>query len=336
MPHTGVEVKLPWRGLPAGVRGAIVAQLGASVLRAARVWGGYAPTPTFRLLLADGRRAFVKLTGPDENLFSRQALRRERRIYAELGGLLAGWAPACYGELELDEWQGLLLEDLGPKSVPPWTPAAAHSVSVAFAAYHGSVRGATLPDWVPGAGRYLRNMAFAWSGLRERDELADVAALAGPRRAEAEHWLTAHVPALERAARALGEGDDAPVFLHGDVRSDNLRWSGRLRLFDWPHAGLGPPEFDLAGFAQTVTVEGGPEPEQIAAWYAEGGPLRDAELDSAAAAVAGFFADAAWREPVPGLPRLRPFQQAQLRVSLAWAARRLDLTPPSWLSTPAG
>ena len=42
--------------------------------------------------------------------------------------------------------------------------------------------------------------------------------------------------------------------------------------------------------------------------------------------------DAAWREPVPGLPRLRPFQQAQLRVTLAWAARRLDLPPPSWLA----
>jgi hypothetical protein len=49
------------------------------------------------------------------------------------------------------------------------------------------------------------------------------------------------------------------------------------------------------------------------------------------AAVAGFFAHHAWREPIPGLPRLRGFQRAQLKVSVAWAARRLDLPSPTWL-----
>jgi hypothetical protein len=331
MPHTGVEAKLPWRLLPAELRTAIAAQLGASVQRAARVWGGYAPTPTFRLRLADGHSAFVKLTGPEENQFSQQALRRERRIYRELGAVLAGWAPDCYGELELGDWQGLLLEDLGPKSVPPWTPAVARGVSADLADYHAAVRGATLPAWVPGPGRYLRNFASAWARLRDGDELTELAGLAGPRSGEGVAWLAAHAALLDRAAQALGD-DEAPCFLHGDVRSDNLRWNGRLRIFDWPHAGLGPPEFDLAAFAQTVTVEGGPSPEQLVAWYAERGSVREDALTSAVAAVAGFFADAAWREPVPGLPRLRPFQQAQLRVTLAWAARRLDLPPPMWMA----
>ena len=58
------------------------------------------------------------------------------------------------------------------------------------------------------------------------------------------------------------------VLLHLDTRSDNLRLQagGRLRLFDWPYACLGPPEFDVA-------------------------------------AIAGDFAANAWREPIPGLPR---------------------------------
>lgn len=333
MAHTGVEVKLPYQALPRAVQQTIALRLAAPVRRGARVWGGYAPTPTYRLLLADGRRAFVKLTGPQENEFSRHALRRERRIYGRLGALLAHWAPACYGEFELGEWQGLLLEDLGPKSVPPWTPAIARGVAADFAAYHAAVRGAALPDWVPGPGRYLGNMALAWSGLLARVELSDVAALAGPRRLEAAAWLEAYAPALDRAARTLPE-QDGPVLLHGDLRSDNLRWNGRLRMFDWPHAGLGPPEFDLAGLAQSVTVDGGPPAEQVIAWYAEHGAVREAALDAAVAALAGFFADAAWREAVPGLPRLRPFQQAQLRVTLAWAAGRLGLPAPVWLGSP--
>jgi hypothetical protein len=80
-----------------------------------------------------------------------------------------------------------------------------------------------------------------------------------------------------------------------------------------------------------VTVDRGPEPEQIVAWYAERGPVRSDALDASIAAISGYFADTGWRPEVPGLPRLRRFQRAQLRVSLAWAARRLGLPHPTWL-----
>jgi hypothetical protein len=102
-------------------------------------------------------------------------------------------------------------------------------------------------------------------------------------------------------------------------------------LFDWPFACAGPPELDFAFFAQTVAAEGGPVPETLTAWYAATGPLRPAALAEAVAAVAGFFAARAFLPDLPGLPRLRPWQRQQLRVSLAWAARLLDLPAPTWL-----
>jgi len=59
--------------------------------------------------------------------------------------------------------------------------------------------------------------------------------------------------------------------------------------------------------------------------------VRDAVMDSAVASVAGFFAVQAWQAPIPGLPRLRSIQRRQLKASLAWCARRLELPEPDWL-----
>jgi len=146
-------------------------------------------------------------------------------------------------------------------------------------------------------------------------------------------WLEAATPTLTQAARSLDTIGPPHAFLHRDTRSDNLRWTpGGLRLVDWPHVGVGPPEEDVAAFAQSVTTEGGPLPEQVMDWYAERILVRPFVLDAAVADLAGFFADQAWRPAIPGLPRLRSFQRAQLSVTLAWTARRLDLPSPTWLN----
>jgi hypothetical protein len=103
-------------------------------------------------------------------------------------------------------------------------------------------------------------------------------------------------------------------------------------LLDWPHAGVGPSEYDLIEFAQSVQVEGGPTIDSVVGWYADVAPPRPAALDGASAALAGFFADHAPGEELPGLPRLRSFQRRQLKVVLPWAAARLGLPEPGWLS----
>jgi hypothetical protein len=331
MARIGPEPKPLWRDVPREVRAGVEAALGGEVRRALRAWGGYGPTPTFRLLLADGRRAFFKAAGPADSEFARSAIGREQRVYRELSDLIAPWAPALYGSLDVDGWQVLLLEDLGPKRAPPWTRATARAVFRAYADFHRSTVGAPLPEWVPPPLLYLAGEARLWDRMTESGDLEYVAALAGERADEAMRWLAAALPALAAASRPLAEAQ-RPSFLHGDTRSDNLRWcDGRLRLFDWPHVGAGAAEFDLAAFAQSVTLEGGPPPEQLVAWYGERESVRPEVLDAAVAAITGFFANHCWREEIPGLPRLRPFQRAQFRVTLAWAARRLRLPSPEWL-----
>ena len=340
MSRTGEEPKPRWQQVPFPVRERTAALLGARVARAERAFGGYAPTPTFRLLLNDGRRAFFKGINHESNSFMRGALVREERVYEWLGDLISPWAPAYYGSLRLGDWHVLLLEDLGPSTVPPWGAHKARAALRAYAEFHQRTYTQKIPRWLPRAGAWA-GFGHGWERLLgTSDGKASLAALAGERATEASAWLDACMPRLDVAAHAYTRTPPPYALLHLDTRSDNIRvhpgTAVPLRIFDWPFACAGPPELDLMAFAQSVTCEGGPAPETLTRWYAEVHPVRERVLLNCAAAVSGFFAGRAWQPPVEGLPRLRSIQRRQLRASLAWAARLLDLPEPAWLEAVPG
>lgn len=331
MARRGVEPKPEWAVIPGAVRQAVAEMLGAQVRRAVREWGGYTPSPTYRLRLADGRRAFLKAVGPPPYDFALRPLLGELDAYHELPALVGDWMPAFYGATEVDGWHVLLLEDLGPKSAPPWNAALLRAVCRSYADFHLATLGADLPEWLPGPGDQIMGAGRLWRAAESREWRQAVAGLAGVHKAEALRWLEAAVPRLAEASLSVATLGPPHALLHRDTRSDNLRWvDGRLRLLDWPWAGRGVAEYDLAAFAETVAVEGGAEPEQVLAWYAERASVRPQAVDGALASLAGFFADQAWRPEIPGMPRLRPFQRRQLAVTLAWAAQRLRLPAPRW------
>lgn len=328
----GAEPKSAWRAVPREVRSQVEGLVGARVVRALRVWGGYAPSPTFRVFLADGRRVFFKGVDRTSNEHMHRALAAEERVYRELGCWLRPWAPELHGSFRAAGWHVLLLEDLGPARIPPWTSAAVRRAMAGYAAFHRHSLGHELPDWLS----RRRHHAFALTWSRLGDEpggLENLAALAGARSSEALAWTRAALPRLRSVAESLAEVGPPHALLHFDTRSDNLRLQpgGRLRLFDWPYGCVGPPEFDVAAFAQSIACEGGPDAEAVLADYAAHLPVRQEVVDAAVAAVAGYFAEQAWREPIPGLPRLRQVQRCQLRASLAWCARRLQLPALDWL-----
>ncbi len=330
MSRTGVEPKLPWKLVPKAVRQSVDVALGAPVIRAARIWGGYAPTPTYRLTLADGQRAFFKGTYHASNAFARDALVHEERIYRNLGTLIGRWMPQLYAAFRQDDWHVLLLEDLGPKSVPPWTPQKTRAIAHALAAFHQSSLGARPPAWLSQPYEELAHANWTQTAQESRG-FHDIAALAGEAAPQALQWLQQTSPLIEHMMQqpALREGPYA--ILHGDVRSDNLRLIRKhLYLFDWPSITVGRPEWEIVALAQSVAVEGGPPPEQILAWYGERFPINTSALECALAWWLTFFADRAWRPEIPGLPRLRRFQRQQLGTLAFWAARQWSLPSPEW------
>ena len=308
--------------------------LGSPVTRAARVYGGYAPSATFRMVLADGRRAFFKGVSASSNEYMRGALPKEERVYRELGRFIRPWAPAFLGSFKRRDWNVLLLEDVGPQTMPPWSAVKARRSARSFARFHASTHGHRLPRWLS----RTEHHAFAelWRRLSQSGELARTAGLARRRSDEAREWLDVALPELRENAGRLTKLRPPYSLLHFDTRSDNVRLRGeQLRMFDWNFASVGPHEIDAAAFAQATEAEGGPPVDRTMGWYAEVMPLRSSYVDAAVAGIAGYFADRAWRPPIPGVPRVRAFQRRQLKVSLAWAARLLDLPEPLWLAAVA-
>ena len=331
MSRTGAEAKPPWSAVPRAIKDDVATLLGSPVVRAERVYGGYAPSATFRIRLADGRRAFVKGVYPLETDSGvKWDLENEEHIYRECATFMRPWAPEYFGGVKAEGWHVMVLEDVGPQTMPPWTAAKAKACARSYAAFHAHTYGKPLPRWLSRIEHH--DFAPFWDRLATSGELHGTASLARRRADEAEEWLDVALPVLRERAALLPKLRPPFAFMHFDTRSDNIRLQGKLlRLFDWNFACAGPVEFDVAAFAQTIAMEGGIEPERVVAEYDLVLPLRSGALDASIAGIAGYFADRAWRGPVKGLPRIRSVQRRQLKTTLAWAARHFDLPEPRWL-----
>ena len=79
-------------------------------------------------------------------------------------------------------------------------------------------------------------------------------------------WSRRHLEALVRLERAAPAAVDGETLLHLDLRADNLLLTAdRVLVVDWPHARLGAPWLDAVFFAPSVTMQGGPPPEDLLA-----------------------------------------------------------------------
>ena len=335
MSRQGAEPKPAWSAVPREIKDEVARVLRSPVSRAERVYGGYAPSATFRLRLANGGRAFFKASYPaPKGSGVKWVVDVEDRNYRRLASLIAPWAPRFFGSFARLGWHVLLLEDLGPRTMPPWSPAKARRATRSYAEFHKSTLGRALPRGLSRTQHH--DFAGFWGELAKTGEIERVASLAHRGKDEAREWIDVVLPVMRQLEDALAKTKPPFALLHFDTRSDNSRLQGGLlRIFDWPFASVGPAEFDVAAYAQGVTAEGGPEPERVLAWYEEVLSLRADAIDASLAGITGYFADRSWKPEIPGLPRVRSFQRRQLKSSLAWAARRFDLPEPRWLAAVA-
>jgi hypothetical protein len=120
-PPPAAGKRLPWTDIPAQLRAEVERQLGAPVVEAVTQPGGFSPGVAARLLLADGRRAFVKAVG-DLNPDSPRIHRAEARIAAALPA--SAPAPRLLGFLDADGWVVLIVADIdGRMPAQPWQRA---------------------------------------------------------------------------------------------------------------------------------------------------------------------------------------------------------------------
>ena len=278
----------------------VAAALGAAVVDARPVAGGYSTAERLVVTLDDGRSVFAKCgrEAPVDGF-----LRDEYRFYA---AVTAEFVPRCLAFLD-EHPPVLVLEDLsGAYWPPPWRPGDVEAVLETLDVVHAT----PPPESVPPIEHAADRLTGGWRQIAvDRAPFLSVGVCS-------RGWLEDALPTLiDATASAPIAGGD---LIHLDVRSDNvcIRDGGAV-LVDWNQACIANGELDLAAWLPSLHVEGGPRPDDV---LADAGEL--------AALLAGFFGSRAGLPPPATAPHVRPIQLAQLRVALPWAARALGLPEP--------
>jgi aminoglycoside phosphotransferase (APT) family kinase protein len=313
-PPPASGVRLPWSAVPAALRRAVEADLGSRVVDAVSQPGGFSPGVAARLLLADGRRAFVKAVGPEPNPDSPGIHRAEARIAAALPA--AAPAPRLLGSHDQQGWIALLFEDVdGRMPAQPWRHDELGRVLAALTDLAAALTPA--PVGAPSLADRLGEQFHGWRRLRAAREVgSDALGWLDP-------WARRHLDRLAELEAGWTAAAAGSTLLHADLRADNLLLTPtRVVFVDWPWAAVGAAWVDLLLMLPSVRMQGGPDPEALFT----GHPVaRDAGRDAATSVLAGltgFFLSRSQEPAPPGLPTVRAFQAAQGAVALAWLRQR--------------
>ena len=282
--------------------------MGARVVEAVTQPTGFSPGLAARVRLDDGRRVFLKAVSEDANPDTPDIHRREARVLAAL----PPGAPIARLLWSYDEagWVALCLEDVdGRHPGEPWTESDLDEVIATVEKMSRDLTPSPIEvdDTVPA---FFQRTVNGWGIAMERDET------------RLDAWPRRNLARLaELESRAPGEvaGD---ALVHCDVRADNLLIAGgRVYVLDWPWARIGAAWIDLVAMAPSVTMQGGPKPEEFLARLDLRGVTPDA-IDAVVASLAGYFVVRSLEPPPQGIPTVRAFQAAQGGVAVAWLRER--------------
>jgi hypothetical protein len=306
-PAAGVH--LPWVEVPGAVR-TWAARVGRGApVSTLDLAGGFSPGAT-AVLDCPGGPIFVKAVGAGLNPESPEFHRREAAVSAALP--LAPEFPRLLDVYDDGDWVALAFEAVdGRPPVHPWDEAELRAAVRALDALHQRLTPNPVAG-APSAGERLQHLFGGW---------AELAALGRAPEGLGE-WTGRNLDRLAELESGWPAAVTGSTLLHCDVRSDNLLVTKSGVVFvDWPHACVGAPVFDLVAWAPSVTLEGGPLPEELLALSPSASAVDAAVLAVLVAAFSGFLVAHSLRPPPPGLPTLRPFQAAQGEVAMAWLRR---------------
>jgi aminoglycoside phosphotransferase (APT) family kinase protein len=313
VPYGATAVRPGWHELPAAVRTAISARLGAPVTAATSAGGGFTRAFAAILRTGSGERVFVKaapLEDPTARWYAREAALTDA-LPAAVRAARPRWtlAEAGYFVLCLDAVDG---------HVPalPWSSAELDAALDAW-----SVAAAALarpaPDLVAIGLPPLSEIAaeeFAWWTEIEagREPVPPAPGWAAARIGE--------LAALERALPAFVTGDG---MLHGDLRVDNVLVdpAGAAWLCDWTWPCLGAPWFDTVTLLVSAYASGLDADARLAPWEAP-----DEGVDAALAALGGYWLVRAAGGTSGASPHSRQHHRFSGEQALAWLADRRGWT----------
>lgn len=227
-PRAGGD-RIGWTDVPATVRDWTERTLDGHVVDAASQNNGFSPGAACRLLLHDGRRAFVKAVSGAVNEESARLHRTEAGIMRAMPSDIP--VPALLDSYDDGQWVALLLTDVaGRTPAQPWRQAELAQVIDALDRLHERL----TPAPVDGAPKVVDLYRDVFRGWRRMAGGATVPP-------DDDAFRTR----LDRLAELEGEWTSAAAgttLLHGDLRADNmLITEDGVILVDWPWAAIGAP-----------------------------------------------------------------------------------------------
>ena len=305
--------------MPRRLRCEVEAFLGARVVSAVTQPTGFSPGVAAVLTTDEGRQIFIKAVGPSPNPITPTMHRQEIKVVSAM----PDDAPAprllwSYDE-GMDGWVALVFKYVaGRHPAQPWRIDELDRVVAAIEELGATLTPSPLPNSIDGTASEM----FAAEICGWRQMLDDPPSFFH----RLEDWSRRHIDSLadiEETATHLLAGD---TLLHMDVRADNILLTpGRVWFLDWPHACNGPSWLDVVAFAPSVTMQGGPPPEEVISRHSACRDADDDALTAAVVSIAGYFTRQALLPPPPGLLTVRAFQRAQGVVARDWAAQRTGL-----------
>lgn len=305
--------KIDWQGAPSHVRSAVESLVGASVIDAVTMPGGFNPGVAALLTFDSGATAFVKAVGEDLSAAAAQMHRREAEVVRSLACF--DEVPDLLGQFEDQGWVTLVFRHVrGQHPTLPWQRDELRQVLDA----HASLTGRLTPSPVQTVALAEADDEFdCWRHLAERPRLLNDLGLA---------WAVEHLDQILEVQSGWREAIAGETLLHGDLRADQILLDDRQVVFvDWPHACTGSAWADVVMMIPSIALHGGPPPEDVIdviGLSPQANPVNRDELMAFAAATAGGLLWYSTKPPPPGLPTVRQFQHAQGRVLLEWIGRQ--------------
>ncbi len=302
-------VRIQWSQVPEHVRSAVEGILGSPIIAAESQPGGFSPGTADRVVLDDGRRAFVKAVGPELNPHTPGLHRREIHVMRALPAGLP--AASLIGSYDDGEWVALVLTDVsGRHPGDPWNP---HDLSTVLSALTELAAGLTPSP--------LDDVDPVWSTLS--DDLSAWPRLANDVPHDLDPWAVRNLERLLLAADGVEAAVSGDSLVHLDIRADNLLLTeGGVIFVDWPWASVGAGWLDLPLFLCSVATQDGVDPDEILATHPLSRDVDPAAITSVIIALAGYWAEAGRAPEAPGLPTIREFQRNAGLATLRWLERR--------------
>ncbi|GAA3349419.1 hypothetical protein GCM10020358_71490 [Amorphoplanes nipponensis] len=294
-----------WAQLPVEVRELVDTCLGAPVRTATAQAGGFTPGIAARVVLADGSRAFLKgIQADDESV---TAYRDEARYAALLDAEVP--TPRLRFTAQARGWVVLAFDDVDGRHPDLRVPAERDAV---LATVH---RLATALTPAAGAGLPAVEDTLAPLATGWRQYASD-----GPP-ADLDPWSSRHLERLAGLEAGWAAGITGDTLLHADLRPDNilLTPAGEVVVVDWARACVGAPWVDLVLLLASAD---GVDADRVVRTHPLGRDVPDPAVDAFLCALAGCFARECRGPDLHRSPRLRGFQAATARRTLAWLARR--------------